>query len=438
MQISRGAVGRIARHQQEMRLHFGDPAELNGVMSTDPAELCEPCVLQELLSPMAAAGRVAVAFAAGTDVAAAQIGHDERAPWAAPVGCLAKLLTATLACNLEEREHDVLDAGVAELLGADVEALQGVTTRHLLEHTHGLDDSLLAAPLQTRGFVAREEFLSRAGALERWTAPGLAYSYGHVGAWLVGAALERWHDRPLAALVRDEILAPREIRGTWLDEPFCAASAPGLALTAEELVRFGLRALDSNGLHAAAPITPLPGWHPLERGVCLGWKYAGSGWFGHQSVWPGASSYLRVQPRRRIALAVIAREQTAAVLALALFGARFPELFENRTQLPSEAPRAPHVTPGIYEQAARVVTVTATRQCFSAEAWQRDDRGERRGSAIHARLVPTRGVLFAQPASELVPYLQHVDGTNGAAWLWNGRGLLRRVERSSRDASISA
>ncbi len=406
-------------------------------MSTDPAELCERGVLQELLNTMAAAGRVAVAFASGADVAAAQIRHDERAPWSAPVGCLAKLLTATLACNLEGRDHDVLDAGIAKLIGADLEALHGVTTRHLLEHTHGLDDSLLAAPLQTRGLVAREEFLSRVAALDRWTAPGVAYSYGHVGAWLVGAALERWHDRPLAALVRDELLA-REIRGTWSGAPVCAASASGLALTAEELVRFGLSALESDGLHAAAAVTPLPGWHPLERGVCLGWKYAGSGWFGHQSVWPGASSYLRVHPRRRIALAVIAREQAAAVLALALFGTRFPELFENRTQLPSESPRAPHETAGSYEQAARVVTVTATRTCFGAEAWQRDDHGARRGPTIHVRLVPTRGLLFAQPASELVPYLQHVDGTDGAAWLWNGRGLLRRVERSSRDASIRA
>ena len=393
-------------------------------------ELCEPDALRHLLEATVSAGRISVAFASGSNVATAQVGDSGRGEWAAPVGCIAKVLTATLACKAAERGHFALDTGVAEVLGADIDALRGVSIRHLLEHTHGLDDSLLAPPLRQCGFIDRYELLSRVAALERWAAPGAAYSYGQVGAWLVGATLERLHDRALGPLVRDALLTPLAIGGTWTDAraaSLCAASGAGLSLTAEELVRAGSFALENAGLPAAAPVTPLPGWHPLERGVCLGWKFAGAGWFGHQSVWPGASSYLRVQPRRRLALAVVAHEQAAALVAIAVFGARFPELFEQRARLPATPQPADNASAGIYEQAARVVAVTSTSSGRCAEAWERDDRGVRRGSEVRAVLVPTGGVLFARPASELLPYAQHVTGANGEAWLWNGRWVLRRM-----------
>ena len=394
------------------------------------AELCEPGALQRLLDATITAGRISVAFASGSDVATAQVGDTGRREWAAPVGCIAKLFTATLACKAAERGLFALDTDVAEVLGADVDALRGVSIRHLLEHTHGLDDSLLAPPLRQCGFLDRDEHLSRVAALERWAAPGAAYSYGQMGAWLVGATLERLHDRALGLLVRDAILTPLAISGTWSDTSaasLCPASGAGLALTADELVRAGSFALANAGLTTASPVTPLPGWHPLECGVCLGWKYAGAGWFGHQSVWPGASSYLRVQPRRRLALAVVAHEQAAALVAIAVFGARFPELFEQRARLPTAPQPADDAGAGIYEQAARVVAVTSTPRGFCAEAWERDDRGVRCGSEARASLVRTRGVLFAQPASELLPYAQHVTGANGAEWLWNGRWVLRRI-----------
>jgi hypothetical protein len=203
-------------------------------------------------------------------------------------------------------------------------------------------------------------------------------------------------------------------------------------LTAEELVRFGSTALDEQSLPATAPVTPLPGWHPLERGVSLGWKYAGAGWFGHQSAWPRASIYLRVQPQRKLALAVVAGDQPAAIVAIGLFGARLPELFEQRSKLPggdvsSDQPRLA----GVYEQAARVVAIERTPRGLCAQAWERDDSGRRCGTPTRALLVPTRGVLFVQPATQLVPYLELIAGSNGAAWIWDGRTVLRRVTDQS-------
>jgi CubicO group peptidase (beta-lactamase class C family) len=382
--------------------------------------------LQRLLERYAAAascGHVAVAFAAGPVAVTASV-HGPRGP--APIGCLAKLLTATLVTRAADRGAFALDASVAGLLDVPGEALRGVTVRQLLEHTHGLDDSLLAAPRHVRGFIDRGELRSRVSALLRWAPPGAVYSYGNAGAWLLAALLECLHGRTFATLVRDELLAPLRIEGSWgygSADGLCAAFGVGLALTAEELVRFALHAAEDECLGAS--ITPLPGWHPLERGITLGFKSAGGGWLGHQSVWPGASTFLRFQPQRQLALAVVAREQPAALVALGVLGKHFPELFAGRTSVPAES--CAQLRPGRYEQAGHVVAIAATPDGLRADAWERDERSAQRGQRASATLVRAGCIWLARPATGLVPYLEVVPGVDGAAWLWNGRVVLRRA-----------
>jgi CubicO group peptidase (beta-lactamase class C family) len=358
---------------------------------------------------------------------------DARAAEGWPIGCVAKLLTATLVRRAAARGALDLDGGAAPLLGAAGEALRGVTLRQLLEHSHGLDDSLLAPPRYEHGRIDRPELVRRVGALERFARPGAAYSYGHVGAWLAAAILERTHARAFAALVREELLRPLGCDAARRDSdttPLCAASGSGLVLTAEQLARFGLLALTSDDSLAGAPITPLPGWHPLERGVCLGWKYFGAGWFGHQSVWPRASIFLRVQPQRRLAFVVIASEEAAALVALAVFGSRLAEVFEWRT-MPSRGEASDAAVaedaPGTYEQAARVVAIVRVPHGLQVETWERDEHGAPRGAPRRASLAPIRGVLFGKPASEHLPYAELVASESGGRWLWNGRCVLRRA-----------
>jgi CubicO group peptidase (beta-lactamase class C family) len=391
----------------------------------DVAALCKPGALQQLLERHAAAApcaHVDVAFVCGTAVATASIGSGR----AAPIGCLAKLLTATLIASAIERGELDVDSQVGPQLDGGGEAVCGVTVRHLLEHTHGLDDSLLAAPRHERGFVDRAELLRRVARLERWASPGAAYSYGNLGAWLLGALLERLRDRPFAALVHDELLAP--LGAALCGEAVCAATGAGLRLTAAQLARFGLRALAERAPIAAAPITPLPGWHPLERGICRGWKAAGSGWFGHQSVWPGAASYLRAHAQRELALAVVARDQAASLVALALFGRVFPELFEGRHRVPAARAPGADAAFGVYAQAARVIAISSTEHTLIADGWERDEHGAAKTPAAQASLVALGDVLLARPATELMPYLQRVAGEQGADWLWNGRFVLRRID----------
>lgn len=390
-------------------------------------DLADPVVLARLLEERAPAtrGRVDVAFASGARVAAASAGgrHVDRG-W--PIGCLMKLFTATLVRRAAARGVFDLDGPIAPLLGADRAALGGVTVRQLLEHTHGLDDSLLAPPRYARSFIDCAELLLRLGTLERFARPGAAYSYGHAGAWLAAAILERSYNRSFAALVREQLLAPLGVEAAAPGEPpapLCAASGAGLALTVTQLVRVGMHALCRGDSLAGAAIKPLPGWHPLERGVCMGWKHFGGGWFGHQSVWPRASSLLRVQPERGLALAVAASDEPAALVALGLFGRRFPDLFEWRAPPPYRE-QASGVA-GVYQQAAHVVVVEQLGSELRAETWQRDEHGARRGAPTRATLAAAGGVLFARPASEHLPYAELVPGEDGARWLWNGRSVLR-------------
>jgi CubicO group peptidase (beta-lactamase class C family) len=396
-------------------------------MDAGAAELHEAGVLQRQLERYAAAascGHVVAAFVAGSDAVTASVHGPGDRP--APIGCLAKLLTAMLVTREVSRGAFALGAAVALLLDVPGEALRGVTVQHLLEHTHGLDDSLLAAPRHVGCFIDRRELLSRVSVLLRWAPPGAAYSYGNAGAWLLAALLERVHGRTFATLVRDELLAPLRIEGSWWHanaDGLCPALGTGLALTAEALVRLALRTAQIDGL--GAPITPLPGWHPLERGITLGFKSAGGGWLGHQSVWPGASTFLRVHPQRKLALAVVAHEQPAALVALGVLGKHFPELFAGRTSVPAE-PRA-LLLPGCYEQAAHVVAIARTPHGFRADAWDRDECGVQNGKRASASLVRAGCIWFARPATGLVPYLEAVPGADGAVWLWNGRVVLRRA-----------
>ena len=110
------------------------------------------------------------------------------------VGCLAKLFTAMLARHAFDARRLAPDEQVSNLLpaGAARRALGGISVRQLLEHTHGLDDSLLSTmPRDLRGRVDIEALALELRAAAPLAPPGLLYSYGNAGAWVIAAVLER-------------------------------------------------------------------------------------------------------------------------------------------------------------------------------------------------------------------------------------------------------
>jgi CubicO group peptidase (beta-lactamase class C family) len=362
----------------------------------------------------------------GRTVAARIGGADEPAP----IGCIAKLLTATLVRAAVQTGRLSFDADLGAVLGATAGALRRITLRHLLEHTHGLDDSVLDEPRRAGGFLDASEFLERAALLPRFAPTGACYSYGHLGAWLAALVLERVQARRFAELAR-----------VWLEESLgvpvtvpmaaCPALGGGIALDAVALARLAAHAVagperwpsgEVEGTYGA--VTPLPGWNPLERGVFLGWKHSGRTWFGHQSAWPHASAYVRAQPATGLAIAVLARTHSAAVIAAKVFGRAFPELFALRPPPGSGVGGDDSAWVGRYAQAGLEVRIDRGAGGLLLGAYARRSDTP----PIHARLTAAGAVRLATPANDRVPFVELVAaGPERARWLWNGRGLLRPV-----------
>jgi|GEM_PF-3214736 CubicO group peptidase (beta-lactamase class C family) len=256
-------------------------------------------------------------------------------------GCVTKLLVAALIGRKLAGHRLDLRAEIGPLLRVPgTDGLAGITLRQLLEHTHGLDDGLVGAvPRDARGRIDVERLLVLVGE-GRLAAPGALYSYSNAGAWLLAAMLEALEGQSFAVQLADDLFAPLGIgmRGATRKLPHCPPGAVcpamggGLALTVGDLLAF----LEASAAQPAiAPIgadrdgeriTPLPGWHPLERGVRLGWKCYDDGWLGHQSVLPCASLLVRVRPQDRSAVVVASSGYHAAVVAAKVLGPEIPSL----------------------------------------------------------------------------------------------------------------
>ncbi len=358
-----------------------------------------------------------------------------------PVGCLAKLLTATLATRMMANLGIGLETRVTELLD-HVESrpvLADVTVRHLLEHTHGLDGALIERLPMQHGFIDVRELVRGVGKSRPLAAPGAVYSYGNVGAWLTAAALERLGTRPFAHLLRKELLDPLGIPTDFISsarvDAICPARGLGLALGVVDWLRFlksetvqrAVCGEERAGKPTSLAITPLPGWNPLERGIRLGWKYHGQGWFGHQSVWTGASALVRVNPERRIALVLISRDHAASVIGGRLFGPTLPELFDLR--MPPLLKHGALVNPERYvgRYASAAFDVELVRSNNEIEVQVHDRVRDARQSAV---LLPAAGHAFfiRPPMIESFPFVQLVEPHGERfTYLWNGSLVLPRL-----------
>lgn len=354
------------------------------------------------------------------------------------LGCLTKLLTAELALDAAASRQLDLDELAAPRDIARRHAHAGaITVRQLLEHTHGLDDSrLAAAPRASNGCIDEQTLWSALCAQPPLAAPGEIYSYGHAGAWLTAARLERCAHRPYEALLREFLRTQSpELASAANDGAICAASGGSLALSVGGLLALLLRRAlatgrswptqTSHGTFGA--LRPLPGWNPLERAVHVGWKAQGAGWFGHASTWPGASALVRVHPQRQVAFLIASADQPAAVVAARVLGRVFPELFDLRISAePSAASGDVVRLAGRYGSAAWSVTVELAGETLRLRVV---DRASGAAATAHASSHGARaGVFFSDPPLPSFPYVQFLRVAGGGVrYLWNGRFILRKV-----------
>jgi hypothetical protein len=370
-----------------------------------------------------------------------------------PVGCITKLFTATLAGMAIDGKHFRLQTAVADLLGdsaALAERLAGITVRQLLEHTHGLDYSRMKrAPLLEDGRIDTAALREDLGA-RRLFDSGSYYSYGSGGTWVLCAILERTFGLPYTRLLRRHLCEPLGIElgalssaDTIAQARVCPALGENLALSSRDFVRFLQYHLAGGkpwclGSAEVAKLTDelvaLPGWSPLECGVRLSWKHFGSGWFGHNSILPGAPTLIRLHPRRGVGLLIACTQHAPmsvanAVLANALPdypSIHMPKLLSAEEALGIDCSRFV----GTYENASATFDVSGNSGS-SLEVKVRRKQGDlpERDAFFTARLRPARDhIFFTQPADpRLVPFAQFVQPEdNSFAYLWNGTSLWPR------------
>jgi CubicO group peptidase (beta-lactamase class C family) len=365
----------------------------------------------------------------------------EAESFATPTGCLTKLFTATLARNACSAGWFGLDDRIADLLGPAAASsrgvLDGVTVRQLLEHTHGLDDTMIACvPHQPDGFIDCNELRAELAAATPLAEPGRLYSYANAGAWLIGALLEKCLGRRYDALLRDQVVTVPAAGGEGA--VMCPSIGGALTVTIVDMLEFLRRhALDGEQPWPSddrlGDIAPLPGWNALERGVYLGWKYHGGGWFGHSSTWPRASALVRIHPQHRVAFAIASREHPAPVVAAKLFGRIFPELVDFRIPPTLDAERVRRLDldryVGVYRSAARSVQISRVGGGLHLSSQQLGRNSVRRHYAGAVLRAAANDVFFAQPADiDSFTCVQFISPRSGRFdHLWNGRFVLRRI-----------
>jgi len=156
-------------------------------------------------------------FASGEDCSLALShgslpGHEAREDTWYRVASITKM-AATLAClRLCALKQVPLDAPAAELLGEAGKAcpeLQGVTLRHLLSHTAGLQDPPDLEQILEAG-VPFSEVMKKA----RFASPGTAFRYSNLGFGLVGSVLESLSGEPVDRALRQLCFDPLGLEAT--------------------------------------------------------------------------------------------------------------------------------------------------------------------------------------------------------------------------------
>lgn len=373
----------------------------------------------------------------GTVTKQAEVELDTTAASIAGVtaGCLAKSLTATLVSDAVSAGRVSWTDSVADVLACSSrgrQQLAGVTVRHLLDHSHGLDASAIAAvPYKQDGFIDVEDLCSQL-APQPLYASGELYSYSHVGAWLAGAILETIHGASYVLQLREQQLIFEE--GQHPPTAICPATGADLTLTVAQWLTFAqmcmVRLPQPDNLQEAIE---LPGWHPTERSIWRGWKHYGDGWLGHNANLADRSAILRINASERLGIIIATSEPNGAMYAaVGVFADLLPEFRNLRLpQLlkPEEASTLDlqeHV--GKYVQAGAVVEITMDENRMLRLSVLR--RAPDVVTSPARRLRPAEGGVFlAEPGgdSEFL-FVQFIANqtSSASAYLWNGRQIWRR------------
>ncbi|HEX7305864.1 serine hydrolase domain-containing protein [Lentzea sp.] len=246
------------------------------------------------------------------------------------IGSITKLWTATLVQHLVDDGLLDLDAPVhAHLPGF----APGITARHLLTHTSGLDANHVTAARTTEEFVA-----AITGAPHPF-APGRVFSYSNSGFTVLGRLVEVVRGKPFHDVLRSELVTPLGLDTVatdaceailhraavghtngvpttkWAVSYATAPSGSHLAMSAHDLMKFVRLQLANYAALREPQLDSVPDFGGGVRRWGLGWMLYAGGMAGHTGVSKGQKAFLRVDPSRDTAVVVLTNGSNADPLA---------------------------------------------------------------------------------------------------------------------------
>lgn len=159
-------------------------------------------------------------FAKGYGQASIEFDLPAAAETVYPISSVSKMFAGLLAVRLSESGLLDLDASIAKYLDDVPPDKRAITVRHLLQHTHGLEDFYRsdAYAEETGRSVdesTTEQLLSWSLGRAPRSPPGERWDYSLAGYLLLGQVLESAGGASYATLVAEHVLDPLGIAGTY-------------------------------------------------------------------------------------------------------------------------------------------------------------------------------------------------------------------------------
>ena len=396
------------------------------------------------------------------------------------IGSITKLFTTTLIMQLVDEGLVELDEPVRsylpELELGDAEAAARITLRHLLTHTSGIDGDFFQDTGRGDDCVAR--YVLACSALGQLHAPGALFSYCNAGFALAGAIVERLRGRCWDYALRDFLLVPigaksmhtlpewsvyyrSAVGHAWNPERTAFEPVPVPVLVRSngpagatpyaaardllELARLhlsgglgvdGQRVLSEASVAAMQEEQARTPDDVASRGQGLGWmlfEWSGQRVIGHDGGTIGQSSFFRIVPERRVAVALLTNGGNSGALYRRIFDSVLGEL--AGVHLPSlpEPDESIRIDParyvGTYERLMSRQVVEQREGKLMLTNIQKRGLGTALEEPVAVELHPVTEATFCftPPIGRFKNYVTfHEFGSDGrAGYLYMGRAAPR-------------
>ncbi|GHC83137.1 hypothetical protein GCM10007079_23980 [Nocardiopsis terrae] len=271
-------------------------------------------------------------------------GHPVTAGSVFQIGSITKVLTATLVMGLVDEGALTVDTRIAEVLPelrlAEPGPAAGLTVRHLLNHTSGIDGDVFTDT--GRGDDVLERYVAELAGAVVIHPLGATFSYCNSGFPLLGRVVEKVTGLTWDEAMRERLFTPLGLTrtGTLPEEALLHGAALGHVVGLPDPYTLG----DSWGL----------GW------IRYGWD--GHRLLGHDGNTIGQAAFLRLLPRAGLAVVLLTNGGQTRDLYQELYGEVFDAVAGVRIQEPLTPPREPSAATGtlprsVYENASQRLEV---------------------------------------------------------------------------------